>query len=162
MSGCRRLVAAAEETPVLTVLQLLDVLPAPQELGGVDGAVDTDRETTVAIALVSRMGSTSATSPVISTTEANAVRGARVPEANTAPMPIAAYTAGSPAASPNSWWTTRPKAVPTIRPTNSEGAKTPPDPPMPRVSEVATIFANAKNSSSQSPYCPCSAWNITG
>ena len=53
-------------------------------------------------------GSTNLKSPVISTTEATAVSGERVAAANTAAIPTAAYTAGSPTPGPKASTVTRP------------------------------------------------------
>ena len=82
-------------------------------------------------------------SPVISTTLATAVSGARAAEANTAPIATTAYSAGCPAAGPSRWPVISPKAMPEVAPMNSDGANTPPDPPMPMVRLHAMIFPAA-------------------
>ena len=54
-----------------------------------------------AIATASMTGRVSAKSPVISTTLASEVSGARAAEVNTAPIATTAYSAGWPAPAPN-------------------------------------------------------------
>ena len=62
----------------------------------------------MAIARASMTGSVSEKSPVISTTLAREVSGARAAEVNTAPIAITAYRAGGPAAVPKMWFTISP------------------------------------------------------
>ena len=59
------------------------------------------RDTLEAMATASMTGRVKLKSPVISTTLASEVSGARVAEANTAPIATTAYSAGCPAAAPN-------------------------------------------------------------
>jgi hypothetical protein len=60
------------------------------------------------MATASMTGRVRAKSPVISTTEAREVSGARAAEANTAPIATTAYMAGCPAAAPKMWCTISP------------------------------------------------------
>ncbi len=76
--------------------------------------------------------------------------GARAAEVNTAPMATTAYSAGWPAPGPRMWSAISPKAMPEVTPTNSDGANTPPDPPMPRVRLQARIFPAASTSRNHS------------
>src|SRR6202042_198418 len=86
-----------------------------------------------AIPQVSMIGTVRVKLPVISATLAIAVRGAWAAAANTPPMAMTAYSAGGPTADPNRRWARVPNAIPAIAPINSDGAKTPPDPPIERV-----------------------------
>ena len=95
------------------------------------------------MATASMTGRVRVKSPVISTTLASEVSGARAAEVNTAPMATTAYRAGWPAPGPRRWSAISPKAMPEVTPMNSEGANTPPDPPMPRVVLHAMIFPAA-------------------
>ena len=104
----------------------------------------------MAIATASMTGRVRVKSPVISTTLATEVSGARAAEANTAPMATTAYRAGCPAPGPNTWSAISPKAMPEVTPMNSDGANTPPDPPMPRVRLQARIFPAASTSRNHS------------
>jgi hypothetical protein len=100
--------------------------------------------------------------PVISTTLAMEVSGACAAAANTAPIAITPYAAGAPAAGPNKWWTMMPKAVLAIAPVNSDGAKTPPEPPIPMARLAVTIFAAIRKSRNHRTSLPTMAWFITG
>ena len=62
----------------------------------------------MAIATASMTGRVSEKSPLISTTLASEVSGARAAEVNTAPIATTAYSAGWPAAAPNRWLTMSP------------------------------------------------------
>ena len=79
------------------------------------------------------IGRVSAKLAVISATLAIAVSGACAAAANTPPIATTAYIAGGPIAGPNRWCATVPNAIPSIAPMNSEGANTPPEPPIERV-----------------------------
>src|ERR1700760_1852774 len=107
------------------------------------------RDVTVATATASMTGKVKVKSPVSSTTLASEVSGAPAADANTAPMATTAYRAGGPADGPNRRATNSPKAMPEVAPTNSEGANTPPDPPMPKVTLQARIFPAASTSRNQ-------------
>ena len=96
------------------------------------------------MATASMTGRVRVKSPVISTTLATEVSGARAAEANTAPMATTAYRAGCPAAGPIRWSAISPNAMPEVAPMNSDGANTPPDPPMPMVRLQAMIFPAAR------------------
>ena len=100
--------------------------------------------------------------PVISTTLAIEVSGACAAAANTAPIAITPYTAGAPAAGPKKCRTITPKAVPAMAPVNSDGAKTPPEPPIPMVRLAVTIFAAIKISRNHRTSWPPIDWFITG
>ncbi len=78
--------------------------------------------------------------PVISTTLAVAVSGACAAALKTAPMPTTAKTAGAPTPGPKRCSTMTPKAMPAAAPVKSEGANTPPEPPIERVRLVATTL----------------------
>ena len=60
------------------------------------------------MATASITGRVRAKSPVISTTDAREVSGARAAEAKTAPIATTAYRAGCPAPAPKRWCTTSP------------------------------------------------------
>ena len=62
----------------------------------------------MAIATASITGRVRVKSPVISTTLASEVSGARAAEVNTAPIATAAYRAGGPATAPKTWSTMTP------------------------------------------------------
>jgi hypothetical protein len=104
----------------------------------------------------------SAKSPVISITLASEVSGARAAEAKTAPIATTAYRAGWPAPAPKMWCATSPKAMPEVTPMNSDGAKMPPEPPIPMVRLHAAILANASTIRNHSAYWPAVALYITG
>ena len=55
---------------------------------------------------------------------------------------VGAGRAGEPGAT---WWTTCPKAAPSIAPMNRLGANTPPEPPMPMVRLVAIILPTSSD-----------------
>lgn len=76
--------------------------------------------------------------------------GAWTTAASTAPMPIRAkYPGGSPPAIP-AWPSRVPSSDPVTAPMNSDGAITPPLPPLDRVRQVPTILASRMNVSSSS------------
>ncbi len=59
-------------------------------------------------------------------------------------------------------WAAAPKAEPSMAPMNSEGAKTPPEPPMPMVRLVAAIFPTSSTSRNPMAYFPPTAFSSTG
>lgn len=78
-----------------------------------------------------------------------AVIGARAEPANTAPMPISPYAPAGPTMPGNRCPATSPKAVPSIAPMNSDGANTPPEPPIAIVRLTAASFPTSSTSRNQ-------------
>ena len=99
---------------------------------------------------------------VISATLAIAVSGAWAAAANTPPIATTAYIAGGPIEGPNRWCATVPNAIPSIAPMNSEGANTPPEPPIERVRLDARTLPSIRMTMNHSAYWPASALPITG
>ena len=62
-------------------------------------------------------------------------------------------TPSAAAAAPNRWRATTPKAMPAIAPANSDGARTPPKPPIPMVRLAVNIFAAMRMSRTTGPHC---------
>ncbi|GAA2201271.1 hypothetical protein GCM10009849_25060 [Sinomonas flava] len=85
-------------------------------------------------------------SPVSSKMTSPAVIAALVQPAKTAPMPTRANAPVCPASEGKTAPAASPKAAPVVAPITSEGANTPPEPPMPMVRLVAGIFAAARSS----------------
>ena len=74
--------------------------------------------------------------------------GACVAPATTAAMPTSAYAAGEPpSGSRPIVWSATPKAAPVAAPRNSDGAKTPPEPPEPSVRQVARALQASRTRS---------------
>ncbi len=96
------------------------------------------------MATASITGSVRVKSPVISTTLATEVSGARAAEVKTAPIATTAYSAGWPGGRPEEVAAISPNAIPEVAPTNSDGANTPPEPPMPSVVLQAMILPAAR------------------
>ena len=69
-----------------------------------------------------------------------AVIGACAAAAKTAPIPDQSVRAGRAGQAGQARVRPRPKALPSIAPMNSDGAKTPPEPPIAMVRLVATIL----------------------
>ena len=87
--------------------------------------------------------------PVISTTLAIAVSGACAAAPKTPPIATTAYIAGGPTAGPNRSCAPIPNAIPAIAPMNSDGANTPPEPPIESVSAVARILPTISTTMNQ-------------
>ena len=64
--------------------------------------------------------------------------GAWAAPPNTAAMPTRAYAPDAAVTAGKSQWKNVPTALPSAAPMNKDGEKTPPEPPEPSVSEVAT------------------------
>ncbi len=101
-------------------------------------------------------------SPVSSRMLTTAVIGARAAAANTAPMPTGPYAPAGPVKSGQAACSKPPYAVPSMAPMNRVGVKTPPEPPMARVRDVATILPIKNRISSPGPYCSRMALSSTG
>ena len=96
------------------------------------------------------IGSARVKLPVISATLAIAVKGACAAAANTPPIATTPYSAGGPTAEPNRWLTMIPNALPAVAPMNSEGANTPPDPPIHSVRLAARILPTIRRAMNHS------------
>ncbi len=79
-------------------------------------------------------------SPVSSKMMRTAVMGALAAPANTVPIPTSPYAPAGPVDPGKRWCTRMPNAVPSMAPMNSDGANTPPEPPIEMVRLVATTF----------------------
>jgi hypothetical protein len=119
-------------------------------------------ETAAAIAQVSMIGRVMPKLPVISATLATAVSGAWAAAANTPPIATTAYSAAGPTADPKTLWTRVPNAMPAIAPMNSDGANTPPEPPIDRVRLVASTLLTRNRRITPTTTWPLMTEFITG
>lgn len=74
-----------------------------------------------------------------------AVIGACVAAPTIAAIPTSAYASGCKPRPGKTWFSSTPNAPPVAAPMYSDGVNTPPDPPLPSVSDVAMIFPTASN-----------------
>ncbi len=123
---------------------------------------DRARLTPVARTIAVISGRMMVYSPVSSNMMITAVMGARAAPAKTAPIPISPYAPTGPAMPGATWWAVSPNAAPSMAPMNSEGAKTPPEPPMPMVRLVAAILPTSSTTRKPMTYFPPTAFSSTG